>query len=168
MNVRKLRSEVLLFMVALSGCDNTIKGHFSRGQVVDLAAPTNLQGAADPNGASIHLTWTDNATGESGYRVEGNDAPFGAFIPIILQNIPADSAAFDMPTQSNTTYYVRVFATFWAQDSPSSNVITVTTPDVPAAPLGLSATTVSSSQIDLGWTNPPGTIIANRLERSLD
>lgn len=156
-------------LVLLAGCDNTIKDHFERAsQAVSLAAPANLQGSPAPNGASIALTWTDTSSGETGYRVEGNDAPFGASIPIIVRTIPPDSTSFDLPTQPNVTYYIRVLATFGTQDSPPSAVITVTTPDVPAAPTNLTAAAVSSSRIDLVWTNPGGTIVGNRVERSLD
>lgn len=160
----------ILLATLLHGCDNTLKDHFSRvqGQGSRLAAATDLQGSSDPGGASIHLTWKDNATGETGYRVEANDAPFDGGIPLLLHSLPADSISFDLPVQPGKTYYIRVLATSGAQSSPPSEVITVSTPNVPPAPYDLVATVVSSTRIDLSWTNPPGAIIGNRVERSLD
>lgn len=163
-----------VFLAPLAGCDNTIKDHFERAQAVSLVAPANLQGTPAANGASIQLTWVDTSSGETGYRVEGNDAPFGASIPLIVQTLPADSTSFDMPTQPNTTYYVRVVATFGAQESSPSAVIIVVTPNVPAAPSSLTAMAMSGGRffvtywINLAWINPPGSITANRVERSLD
>jgi fibronectin type III domain protein len=164
------RRLILLLVPFLGSCDNTIKDHFSKdpGLSVVLAAATNLQGIAAPNGASVRLVWSDNATGETGYRVEGNDAPFSTSIPIFLQTISADSTSFDMPVEPNKTYYIRVYAVYNAHDSPSSVVVAVTTPDVPKAPTSLVAATVSSSRIDLTWANPSGAILGNRVERSID
>ena len=100
--------------------------------------------------------------------MEGNDAPFGASIPLVVQTTSVNATSFDMPTQPNVSYFIRVFAIFGSQDSPASDVITVTTPDVPAAPINLVATAVSMSRIDLAWFNPSGVITGNRVERSLD
>lgn len=155
-------------LVVLLGCDNTINSHFSGSRIVDLIAATDLQGMPAAVGLSIHLTWTDNATGEEAYRVEVNDAPFGSAAPLQTHVLPAESTAVDLPTQPNGTYYLRIFATFGTQSSPPSNVIAVTTPDVPLPPSFLTATPVSGSRIDLAWFNPPGVIAGNRLELSLD
>src|ERR1043166_578408 len=169
MNLRRSLAAALLF-VALVSCDNTLKNHFSRVQrsSVSLASPTNLFGTPAPYATFIYLTWTDNATSETGYRVEANDAPFDFGPPLIVQLLPADSNFFSLPVQPNRTYFIRVFATAGSSDSPPSDVIVVTTPDVPPAPTDLLATTVSSARIRLTWTNPGGAVTGNRIERSVD
>src|SRR2546422_61553 len=65
------------------------------------------------------------------------------------------------PTQSTTlTAYYSTSSTTTPPPSP--------TPTSPGSPTGLTATTVSSSQIDLSWTAPSGTISGYETERSTD
>jgi fibronectin type 3 domain-containing protein len=60
----------------------------------------------------------------------------------------------DTSAMPNTQYYFRVMAGNVLGNSPYSNVLAVKTPDVlPPAPLGLKATAVSSTQINLSWTD---------------
>jgi hypothetical protein len=87
------------------------------------AAPTNLAVSAVSR-TQMNLTWTDNATNETGYRVERREAGLGAFST--LQTLAANSTAFsDATATSGTAYDYRVFASNASGDSPSSNVALV-------------------------------------------
>lgn len=163
-----VRALALIVAFAAIGCDNTIRDHFAGSGVVSLGKPTSLTGLPVLTGLSVHLTWTDNAMGESGYRVEGDTVPFGANPPSLTISTAANATSTDVAAQPNTTYYFRVLAVFGAQASPPSEVVIVITPDVPSPPGNLTAIAVSSSRIDLEWVNSGGGVMGNRVERSLD
>src|SRR3989449_577955 len=67
-------------------------------------------------------------------------------------------------SQTNYAYTCTVDGCNFTPDS-SSNTATPA-PTSPGSPTGLTATTVSSSQIDLSWTAPSGTISGYAIERS--
>src|SRR5256712_659412 len=67
-------------------------------------------------------------------------------------------------SQTNYVYTCTVDGCNFTPDS-SSNTATPA-PTSPGSPTGLTATTVSSSQIDLSWTAPSGTISGFAIERS--
>jgi len=71
-----------------------------------LYAPTNLTAAYS---SSISLSWTDNATGEDGYKIERNVSG-GGYVQIAV--IGPDSAAYTDPgaNSSTTAYSYRVRA----------------------------------------------------------
>jgi len=68
----------------------------------------------------------------------------------------------------STTYTYRVRAYDGPNFSGYSNAATATTLPVPAAPSDLTATTVSSSRIDLAWTDNSFNETAFKVERSTD
>jgi hypothetical protein len=80
----------------------------------------------------------------------------------------ADATTFsDNTGVANTAYDYRVFAVNVSGDSPASNTATATTlPNPPAAASALNATPISSSRIDLTWTDNATTETSYRVERS--
>jgi hypothetical protein len=71
--------------------------------------------------------------------------------------------------QSSTTYFFRVRGFNSGGDSPFSNVASATTFGfAPGAPVGLTATTVSRSQIDLRWIEGSGNESRFEIERATD
>jgi hypothetical protein len=90
------------------------------------ATATNLVATA-VSSTQINLTWTDNATNETNYRVQRSlDGINFSFIPGTL---PANSTSYsDTGRSPNTTYYYRVGSFNSCGFSPNSNVASATTP----------------------------------------
>ncbi|HWW00426.1 MAG TPA: fibronectin type III domain-containing protein [Candidatus Acidoferrum sp.] len=116
-------------------------------------APTGLTATA-VSGAQINLSWTastDNV-GVTGYLVERQNPGSGSFVQV---GTPSGTTFNDTGLTNGSTYNYRVRATDAAGNlSLYSSVASATTPDTqaPTAPTGLTATAVSSSQINLSWT----------------
>ncbi len=88
-----------------------------------LAAPTSL--SASDNTAHFYLTWTDNATAETGYTIEWKLAAASTWD--VVANIGANSQAFTHPVDIGTdSYQYRVKATDASNSSDYSNVASVT------------------------------------------
>jgi hypothetical protein len=117
-------------------------------------APTGL-GATAASNSSINLNWTAN--GSNGaiigytYAYASNSSFTGATYVYVNGNGSSSTARSGLATA--TTYWVKIKAegTSDALDSPFGSVVTTTT-----MPASLSATPVSSSQIDLSWTGNGG------------
>jgi hypothetical protein len=134
------------------------------------AAPTNL--AAAQTYARVTLTWTDNASDESGYRVQR--APDVAGAPGTWADIatPAANTAsyIDATVSTSTTYWYRVRAeSFGGVSTFTSNVVVTTDPPPPppATPANLQATGASGSRIDISWADVSGED-SYQLERAPD
>jgi len=123
------------------------------GTVTAPAAPSSLS-ASTASSSQINLSWIDNSTNESNYVVDqatdsGFTQSFSSF------TLGAGSTSYSATgLLSGATYYYRVRATNSAGASANSNTAFATTQSVvtiPAAPSSLSASTVSSGQINLSW-----------------
>jgi len=88
------------------------------------AAPTSLAAVA-ASGTAINLAWTDNASNETGYKVERstNGTAFTQ-IAVLGANVKTYSAT---GLKKNALYYFRVRATNGAGDSGYSNTASATT-----------------------------------------
>jgi hypothetical protein len=119
-------------------------------------APSN-QVATAQSSSQINLTWTDNSTNETGFRIERAGSAGGPWGQVA--SIGANVTSFSNSGLSgSTTYYYRTYAYNAGGNSNYSNTTSATTPAAgdttpPAVPTGLTATAVSSSQINLSW-NP--------------
>ncbi len=89
------------------------------------AAPTNLTGTAT-SGTQINLSWTDNATNETGYKIQRKTGN-GSFTD--AGSTGTDISTFsDLGLTNNTTYTYRVYAFNSAGNSLQySNEVTVIT-----------------------------------------
>ena len=117
------------------------------------AAPTSLS-ATQVSSSQVNLAWTDNATNESGFRIER--APGGTTTFTEIETVGVGVTTYqNTGLAAATAYSYRVRAYNGAGNSAYSNVASATTPSapVPAAPTNLTATAISSSQINLGWTD---------------
>src|SRR5204863_4036667 len=110
---------------------------------------SNLAAAA-ASSSQIKLTWTDNSTNETGFKVErSTDGTTYAQVATVGANVTSYS---DTGLAAGTKYSYRVRATNAAGDSAYSNVTNATTAvaqTLPAAPSGLTATAVAGWEIDL-------------------
>lgn len=130
------------------------------------AAPTGLSASA-AGSTRVNLTWVDATTTETGFRLERstNGVAFTT-----LASVAANVTTYaDTTVAASRTYFYRVIATSAGGDSPASNVASVTTPSaVPATPTGLTATAISSTQINLAWVDASSNESGFRIERSTD
>jgi titin len=119
-------------------------------------APTGLTANATTS-TTIVLGWSDNATNETAYLVErapDNGGVAGTYAQVA--SLAANSTGWtDTGRSSSTTYWYRVRAS-GPVNSDYSNVVSATTPAPPPGPVppsNLVATTISSTEIDLSWTD---------------
>lgn len=136
------------------------------------AAPTGLT-ATPISSSRIDLAWTDNSTNEDGFKIERctgaaafcdtNPANF-AQIAQVGANVTTYS---DTGLAASTTYSYRVRAFNSGGNSGYSNTADATTlaPNPPAAPSNLTATAVSSSQINLAWQDNSSNEDGFKIER---
>jgi fibronectin type 3 domain-containing protein len=136
---------------------------------VPPAIPTNLtaNGATTRGKFSVNLTWTDNATNETGFRMERS--PDGINFAQIGTTAANVATYADTTAISGTAYYYRVAASNAAGNSGYSNTAGVTgASGPPTAPSKLTATAVSVTQINLKWQDNSTNETGFAIERSLD
>jgi len=128
------------------------------------AAPSGLT-ATSISSSQINLAWTDNANNETGVKVERKAGSGGTYAQIATTASGATSYS-STGLSASTTYYYRVRATNASGDSAYSNEANATTSgSLPAAPSGLTATSISSSQINLAWTDNANNETGVKVER---
>ena len=118
--------------------------------------------------SQIDLTWTDNASNESGFRIErSTDGATFTQIGEVASNITTYA---DTSLSAATQYWYRVRAYNATGPSAFAGPTSATTLSAapPEAPTSLSATAVSSSQIDLTWTDNASNESGFQIERSTD
>jgi fibronectin type 3 domain-containing protein len=130
------------------------------------AAPSNLF-ATPISGDRIDLTWTDNSSDETGFRIERKTEPSGTFA--LIATVGANvTKYYNTGLQPGTTYTYRIRAYNGVGDSPNSNEATATTGAPPVAPSDLAATTVDHQRIDLAWTDNSDDETGFKIERKLE
>jgi hypothetical protein len=115
------------------------------------AAPTGLT-ATPLSQTEVGLAWTDNSGDEDHFLVEvSTDGLSWSTVATTGPNAVSYTAS---GLAGGTAYQFRVWARNAGGDSARSNAASGTTR--PPAPAGLAASVVSSSRIDLSWTDGPG------------
>jgi len=119
------------------------------------AAPSNVSAAPIYVGSAIRVGWTDNATDETGFRIERAAASDGPWATVGTIGWPNAVAFFDwqppppQPPVADQPACYRVFAVNGNGDSQSSNVACTA---IPAAPSNVAAT-ASGSDVNVTWTD---------------
>ncbi|MCZ6673965.1 MAG: fibronectin type III domain-containing protein [Verrucomicrobia bacterium] len=120
--------------------------------VILFAAPQLLVGEAVTS-TRIELTWNDVSSVETSYRVErkSGEADFE-----VIGTIGANSVLYsDAVAEPNTTYTYRVIAVQGEVESLPSNLVNVTTPNIPIpnSPTGLQIQALTETSISVSWTD---------------
>ncbi len=120
---------------------------------VEPAAPSGLTAVA--SGSQINLSWSDNSSNESGFRIERKTGAAGAYGEIATVAAGVTSYT-NSGLAAGTTYFYRLRSTNSGGDSAYSNEGSATTAGgvtAPLAPGSLTALPVSGTQINLAWTD---------------
>jgi fibronectin type 3 domain-containing protein len=127
------------------------------------AAPAKLIASA-VSASQINLSW-NAAKDATGYTIERAESANGEFKKIGSANVK-ETKFSNMGLAASTTYFYRVCAFNEAGSSEFSNVANATTQSSSqSSPSGLTATAVSTTQIDLSWA-PAANVIGYTIERS--
>jgi hypothetical protein len=129
-------------------------------------APTGPSGLAFSGVAynSVGLSWADNATNESGFKIERS---LDGVTFAEIGSAGTDARSFtDMSVSRLTRYFYRVRAFNSSGASGYSNVVNTTTPDVPppppAAPSGVAASNKGDGTAAVSWV--PGSSSASSFD----
>src|SRR5439155_91016 len=138
------------------------------------SSPTGLSATA-VSSSQINLSWappTDNGgSAITGYKVERSTDGGTTWTALVANTGSATTMYSDTGLTPATTYTYRVSAISAVGTSPTSNTASTRTLVAPSPPIGLTATTASSSQINLSWTAPNdrrSAITEYKVERSTD
>ncbi len=159
----------LPLVLLVAGCSSDVGDDLALPPpALDLAAPTGLT-ATHLGGDQVRLEWTDNATGETEYRVDMSETPFANVADVMNYDLaPADATLLVVTTDYFPTTYFRVIAVKdEALQSGYSNQASVTILLPPGAPGGLDAVLASPNEISLSWWDVSDET-SYRLERSTD
>src|SRR3989338_4130451 len=123
--------------------------------------PSGLSAIADSSG-QINLTWADNSSNETGFKIERKTGTNGTYTQI--KTVSANVTSYsDTGLTEGTTYYYRVIATNSAGDSAytTSDSITILDTTAPLSPSvlinsGVSSTTSTSVTLTLLATDSVG------------
>jgi len=143
---------IALSSAALTGCSGLVTASNSGGGTLPPLTISGVQ-AATPTTSGFQVSWSTNVAANSVVDY-GTTANYGSSTPISGAMVTSHQVAVTGLT-SGTLYHFRVRSTDANNSSISSADMTFstagdTTP--PTAPTGLTATAISSSQINLTWT----------------
>jgi len=126
-------------------------------------APSSL--AATANGLSINLSWTDNSTDETGFKLERKTGSGGTYAEI-TSSIAINATSYaDNGLTAGTTYFYRLRSYNAAGNSSYTTEVSATIVTAPTAPSGLSATASGSTTINLAWTDNSSNETGFKIER---
>jgi hypothetical protein len=129
-------------------------GYSNEASVIICPEAPGSVSATAVSSTQINISWTDNSSNETGFRIErstGNNTSYTE----IVSDLPAGTTSYhNTGLAFNTAYYYRVRAYNAYGDSAYSGEASATTNNIaPYTPTDLTATAVSSSQINLSWTD---------------
>lgn len=117
-----------------------------------IPAPSALT-ASVTAGDAVDLSWHDNTTDETAFRVSRSSNGGTTWAPVVV--LPANTTSYEDNTAAlGSSYVYRVVALTPEGRSPFSNLVPVTT--LPQAATGLSAIAMNPTQVDLSWNDTVG------------
>ncbi len=134
------------------------------------AVPTAPSGlvATSISTSQINLVWLDNASNETGYKIERRIGT-GAWSEIFVTGANITSYS-NIGLAQNTTYEYRIRATGAGGDSAysaSASATTASSITTPSAPTSLAASSITTSTLTLSWTDNANNETSFILERRL-
>ncbi len=162
----------------LESCSRPVIESLEGRQLFSIpAAPFALAGAAKSD-TQVYLAWHDNSWDETGFRIDRQTA--GGWYQTIATLAAGTTGYSDYGLTGSTQYNYRVYAFNASGNSSYSNNALVTTNASPVAssggggawwalpngPFGISATSPSSSQVNLRWYDNANNEIGFKVERS--
>ncbi len=131
---------------------NSAQASATTQQIPAPTAPSGLS-ASTVSQSQINLSWSDNSSTEANFVVGRSTTSGGPYTDIATMS--ANSTSYSSTGLSaDTTYYYVVRASNAGGSSANTAQASATTlPTAPIAPSGLTATTVSQTQINLSWTD---------------
>jgi FtsP/CotA-like multicopper oxidase with cupredoxin domain len=138
---------------------------------LNIVAPTNLGAAVLTNPTRIRLTWTDNATNETGFMIQ-RSVNGGAFVTIATRGALTGTGTVsytDTAVTAGNSYAYRVATMIGAAQSAFSNTVNVTIQAIPAAPSGLAVAAVFGTNTDTAtvtWIDNSTTETGFRIQRA--
>ena len=142
------------------------KRTFTKGSVT--VDPVNHTAQIVVNsGTQLDLTWQDNSSDESGFKIERSlDGVSFSQIATTAANVTRYS---NKGLIASKTYYYRIRAFNASGDSAYSAIGQAkTNPVIPASPSGLKTSSVSSTQVNLAWTDSSTNETGFQVERSFN
>ena len=127
------------------------------------AAPTGVTATAFSS-SQINLSWTDNATNETGYRISRR-LTSGAVWTVVATTAPGATTYNNTGLTTATGYTYRISAVAPGGALVSAADIAATTLIATAVPTGITATAISKSQINLRWTDAAANETGYRVDR---
>lgn len=115
------------------------------------AAATAVEAIAQ-SATRVGLHWADNSSNESGFTIQ-RQVNGSSIWSLLTTTSPNVTSYTDTTAQSGTQYSYRVVALNSVGDSTVSTAATATTPSLPAAPSLLSASVLTTTSIQLSWTD---------------
>lgn len=148
--------------------DFNVYGAAATAPTVTVPAAPSGTTATAASSTTINVGWADNSSNETGFRIERSTAG-GAFTQVGTVGAGVTSFA-DTGLTASTSYSYRVVAYNSAGNSAASNTASATTQaapvTIPSAPVGMTATAMSTSQINLTWADTSDNETGFRIERS--
>lgn len=119
-------------------------------------APPESPAASPTSSSRITVSWKDNSSDETGFRVERSSNGGQSWTLVTTTGANAESFS-DSGLQSSTTYHYRVAACRGTLCSGFTDPAQATTPSgTTSTPTNFTATAVSSKEVLLKWTEPGG------------
>jgi fibronectin type 3 domain-containing protein len=113
-------------------------------------APSNLTGTVI-SGSEIDISWTNNANNATSFLIDRSTD--GVNFTQIASVSSTVTTYHDTTLSPGNTYYYEVAASNAAGNSAFSNVFSAATVTPPAPPTNLTATNITTTEVDLSWTN---------------